>query len=100
MERKTLYQAGDVIATFTGEVGMVVSRDTLAALRNRFNEGNRPGRFFAPGCCHNPDYVTQIPIFFEDGTFDVMRAMNIRKETDVPEEKRRQLLEAMGVAEA
>lgn len=100
MGRKTLYQPGDVVATFTGDIGVVVSRDTLASLRDRFKEGNRPGHYFAPGCCNNPDYVTQIPVFFEDGTFDVMRAMNIRKGTDIPEEKRRQLRTAMGMDEA
>ena len=97
MGRKALYQPGDVVSTFTGDIGIVVSRDILAFLKNRFVEGNRPGHYFAPGCCHNPDYVSQIPIFFEDGTFDVMRAMNIRKRTDIPEEKRRQILLAMGV---
>ena len=99
MGKKMLYQPGDVVATFTGDIGIVVSRDILASMRDRFTEGNRPGRFFSPGCCHNPDYVTQIPIFFEDGTFDVMRAMNIRKGTDIPEEKKRQLLAAMGADE-
>ncbi|MBW1772305.1 MAG: hypothetical protein JRJ51_08105 [Deltaproteobacteria bacterium] len=97
MERKKLYHPGDLITTFMGEIGIVVSRETLASLRTMFKEGNRPGHYFAPGCCHNPDYVTQIPIFFEDGTFDVMRTMNISKNPGIPEEKKHKLLETMGV---
>ncbi len=80
-----------------GETGIVVSRATLAALRSTSREGNRPGHYFAPGCCHNPDFVTQVPIFFEDGTFDVMRAMNIRKVSDSSEEKKHALLDAIGI---
>ena len=97
MERKKLYHPGDLITTFMGEIGIVVSRETLASLRTMFKEGNRPGHYFAPGYCHNPDYVTQIPIFFEDGTFDVMRTMNISKNPGIPEEKKHKLLETMGV---
>lgn len=85
-ERKKLYNPGDVIITFTGETGIVISREALDSLRKSSKEGHRPGHYFAPGCCHNPDYVTQIPVLFEDGTFDVMRAMNIRKGHDIPEE--------------
>jgi hypothetical protein len=39
--------------------------------------------------------VTQIPVFFEDGTFDVMRAMNIKKKSDLPEEKRAEIQKMM-----
>jgi hypothetical protein len=88
MERKRLFEAGEWIDTFTGQIGLVISLETLDCIRNRFKEGHRPGYYFSPGCCHNPDYVTQIPVFFEDGTFDVMRAINIRKKSDMPEEKK------------
>ena len=91
MGKKRVFEPGDMVATFTGEVGMVISRETLAEVRNRFKQGNRPGHFFAPGCCHNPDYITQVPVFFEDGTFDVMRSMNVRKKPKLPEEKRWQI---------
>ena len=91
MERKRLFEPGDMVATFIGQVGMVISGETLAKVRTRFKEGNRPGHYLAPGCCHNPDYVTQIPVFFEDGTFDVMRSMNIKKKPDLPEEKRSEI---------
>ena len=99
MERKRLFEPGDMVTTFIGQVGMVISGETLAKVRAHFKEGNRPGHYFAPGCCHNPDYVTQIPVFFEDGTFDVMRSMNIKKKPDLPEERRskiQKMLETKG----
>jgi hypothetical protein len=91
MERKRLFEPGEWIATFTGQVGLVISLETLASIRNRFQEGHRPGYFFSPGCCHNPDFITQIPVFFEDGTFDVMRAVNIQKISDMPKEKEEEI---------
>lgn len=69
----------------------MISRESLASLRDTAREGNRPGHYFAPGCCHNPDYITQIPVLFEDGTFDVMRAINVRKTPDIPEESKKVL---------
>ena len=92
MERKRMFEAGDTISTFTGQAGMVISEGVLAVARNRLKEGKRPGHYFAPGCCHNPDYVIQVPVLFEDGTYDVMRAMNIKKTPDLPEEKKLSLL--------
>lgn len=87
MERKRLFEAGDTVATFTGQAGMVISAEVFARIRKSLKEGKRPGRYFAPGCCHNPDYVIQIPVLFEDGTYDVMRAMNIKRTDGLPEEK-------------
>jgi len=92
MERKRLFEAGDAVATFTGQAGIVVSAEVFAKIRNSLKEGKRPGHYFAPGCCHNPDYVIQIPVLFEDGTYDVMRAMNIKRTAGLPEEKRSYLL--------
>lgn len=77
--------------TFTGQVGLVMSLEEFEGAKARFREGRRPGHYFAPGCCANPDYVTQVPVFFEDGTYDVMKAMNITKRKDVPEEERNQI---------
>ena len=88
MERKRLFEPGDTVATFTGQAGMVISKEVLTRIRNSLKEGRRPGHYFAPGCSHNPDYVIQIPVLFEDGTYDVMRAMNIKRTTGLPEEKR------------
>ena len=87
MERKRLFEEGDTVATFTGQAGMVISAEVFARIRNSLKEGKRPGHYFAPGCCHNPDYVIQIPVLFEDGTYDVMRAMNIKKAPNLAEEK-------------
>lgn len=88
MEKKRLFEPGDMVTTFTGQAGMVISSETLAKVRTRFKEARRPGYYFAPGCCQNPDYLTQVPVFFEDGTFDVMRSMNVKKRRDLPEEER------------
>jgi hypothetical protein len=88
MKRKRLFEIGDTVATFTGQAGMVISAEVFERLRSSLKEGKRPGHYFAPGCCHNPDYVIQIPVLFEDGTYDVMRAMNIKRIARLPEEKR------------
>ena len=92
MERKRLFDSGDTVATFTGQAGMVISEEVFAGISKSMKEGKRPGHYFAPGCCHNPDYVIQIPVLFEDGTYDVMRAMNIKRTAGLPEEKRSHLL--------
>ena len=97
MEKRRLFEPDDVVSTFSGQVGMVISPEAFPGVRVRFKEGNRPGFYFAPGCCPNPDYITQVPVFFEDGTYDVMRPMNIRKVHDLPETKRDQLREMMPV---
>lgn len=91
MEKRRLFDAGDLVADFTGEIGMVLSMEGLQRARVHFKEGGRPGRFFAPGCCRNPDYVTQVPVFFEDGTYDIMRAMNLRRRKDLPAAKQEEL---------
>jgi hypothetical protein len=98
VERKKLYDPGDLVVTFAGETGLVLSLEALQKARVRIKEGGRAGRFFAPGCCDNPDYVLQVPVFFEDGTYDVMRAMNIRKRDDVPDAKREALEKKMAAA--
>ncbi len=84
------------MASFTGQIGLVLSLEELDRAKARFREGRRPGHYFAPGCCANPDYVTQVPVLFEDGMYDVMKAMNIRKKKDVPEAKRNQLRTMLG----
>ena len=91
MAAKRSFAPGDLVESFTGQMGLVLSRADLERVKSRCREGKRPGHYFAPGCCANPDYVTQIPVLFEDGTYDVMRAMNLRKPSGLPDEKRRQL---------
>ena len=88
MERKRLFEAGDTVVAFTGQAGIVISAEVFAKISKSLKEGKRPGYYFAPGCCHNPDYVIQIPVLFEDGTYDVMRAMNIKRTAGLPEEKK------------
>jgi hypothetical protein len=97
VEKKRLFEPGDMVSTFTGQVGIVISTEALVMVRTRFKEGRRPGYYFAQGCCQNPDYLTQVPVFFEDGTFDVMRSMNIKKSADLPEERRSTIQEMMEV---
>ncbi len=84
MERKRAFSPGDTVATFTGQAGVVLSEVEFGQARGRLREGHRPGSHFAPGCCHRPDYVTQVPVLFEDGTYDVMRAMNLKKTQALP----------------
>ena len=91
MERKRTFEPGNMVATFTGEAGMVLSETAFLKATNHLKEGWRPGHFFAPGCCHNPDYVTQVPVLFEDGRYDVMRSMNIKRAPDLPPEKQKLL---------
>ena len=87
VERRKTFEPGEMIATFLKEYGVVISEEVFATVRNNFKEKKRAGRYFAPGCCLHPDYVIQIPVLFEDGTYDVMRAMNIKKALDLPQEK-------------
>jgi hypothetical protein len=87
-DRKRLFEPGDAVVSLAGEIGIVISKERLEKVAAQFKEGRRAGHFFSPGCCANPDYITQIPVFFEDGTFDVMRSMNLKRKTDLPEEKR------------
>jgi hypothetical protein len=88
MTKNRVFEPGDMIKSFTGQVGMVISGEEYARVKSSLKEGKRPGHYFAPGCCHNPDYVTQVPVLFEDGKYDVMRPMNIKKAPDLPGEKK------------
>ena len=85
--KRKLFKPGDMVSTFTGQAGMVISEEIYSNIRKRLKEGRRPGHYFAPGCCQNPDYVIQVPVLFEDATWDVMRAMNIKRTPNLPEEK-------------
>jgi hypothetical protein len=93
MEKRILFEPGEMVLDLAGLAGRVLSLETFEKVKPLFPEGKRPGRFFAPGCCPNPDFVTQIPVLFEDGTYDVMRAMNLRRKPDLEQEKRRRLEE-------
>jgi hypothetical protein len=91
MNKKKAFDPGQPVTSFTGHSGMVLSEDEYLAAKQNLREGGKPGRYFAPGCCAQPDYISQIPVLFEDGTFDVMRSMNIKKTEDLPEEKRKRI---------
>jgi hypothetical protein len=84
------------VTDLTGGTGRVLSVEELDRIKARLPEGKRPGHFFAPDCCANPDYVTQVPVLFEDGAYDVMRAMNIRRGTNVPEDLKKRLEQMLG----
>jgi hypothetical protein len=78
MGSKLTFKPGDLVRTFTGHFGLVISRQTFEGIRGKVGQGRRPGHFFAPGCPENIDYLLQVPVFFEDGTYDIMKAMNIK----------------------
>jgi hypothetical protein len=100
LQVKRLFEPGESVVSFAGQIGLVLSHEEFEQARARLREGRRPGHYFAPGCCANPDYVTQVPVLFEDGTYDVMKAMNLKKKTDVQEERRartRRILKSQSV---
>jgi hypothetical protein len=99
VEKKALFMPGDMVVTQSGQVGMVISKEILAWVRRKFKETKRPGHYFAPGCCSHPDFLTQIPVFFEDRTFDIMRPMSLKKKEDLPEEKKTAILDILKMDE-
>ena len=98
MPPKKLFEPGIFVSTFSRQAGIVLSEQGLVKARSTYREGKRPGYYFAPGCCQNPDYVLQVPVLFEDRTFDVMRATSIRKNATISDEKQmllKTLIEAL-----
>jgi len=91
MEKKALFEPGDLVKTFTSDIGLVISGATFDRIKRKVKQGRKPGHFFAPGCCENIDYRVQVPVFFEDGTYDIMKSMNIKKATEDCEGKRSKL---------
>ncbi len=90
-QKKRSFEPGEFVALFTGQMGMVLSEEMYQAAIKALKQGHKPGRYFAPGCCQHPDYIIQVPVIFEDGTYDVMRAMNLKRPTNVPEEKKKKI---------
>ncbi len=90
-EKKRVFEPGQFVKLFNGQVGLVLAHGAYQRAVKRFKQGNKPGRYFAPGCCQHPDYIIQIPVLFEDGTWDVMRAMNIRPVDEPPEDKKQNI---------
>jgi len=87
MERKRLFEQGDLVKSFTGQFGLVISKPEYEKIKTKVKEGKRPGYFFAAGCCEVIDYLLQVPVFFEDGTYDIMKPVNIKKVKDDPQSK-------------
>ena len=96
MEKKILFEPGDLVKSFTGHHGLVISTETLDKIRDKVKQGRRPGHFFAVGCPETIDYLLQVPVFFEDGTYDIMKPMNLKKAEGDLEEKRAKLEEILG----
>ena len=86
-----LFEPGQMVTTYSGQTGMVVSKKQLTILRTHWREGRRSGHFFTPGECHDPDYIQEVPVAFEDGTFDVMRSTSIRRQDGGQDEKRTEI---------
>jgi len=95
MEKKTLFEPGDLVKSFTGQYGLVISTKTLDKIRGNFKQGRRPGHFFAAGCPNSIDYLLKVPVFFEDGTYDIMKPMNIRSTKEDLKEKMSKLEEML-----
>ena len=91
MEKKALFEPGDLIKTFTGDIGLVISGAIFERIKGKVEQGRRPGHFFAAGCPDSIDYLLKVPVFFEDGTYDIMKSMNIRRTTEGYEGKRSKL---------
>ena len=92
---RRLFEPGEGVLDFQGHCGRVLSPPEYQNVKSRYPEGRRPGSFFAPGCCPRPDYLTQVPVLFEDGTYDVMKAMNLRKVPNLAGEKKTQMQEML-----
>lgn len=90
-QRKMAFDPGQYVKLLPGLVGIVLNKAQYLAATKLLKQGQKPGRYFAPGCCQHPDYVIQIPVLFEDETFDVMRAMNIKRIDSPPPKKRQKL---------
>ena len=89
--KKKLFEPGEMVSSITGQAGMVITVSEFEEIKGMLKEKKRPGYFFAAGCCHQPDYIIQVPVLFEDGTYDVMKSVNIKKAFEISNEKRKQI---------
>jgi hypothetical protein len=96
LENKRNFDPGQGVMDYQGQWGLVLTPEEFQNVKSRYPEGRRPGSFFAPGCCPRPDYLTQVPVLFEDGTYDIMKAMNLRKDPDLAGEKKKRMQEILG----
>jgi len=77
--QKRLYEPGEKVMDMAGNKGIVISYDEFLKLSEKMPNKQRPGSFFALGCCAVPDFITKVPVFFEDNTLSIMRPTGIRK---------------------
>jgi hypothetical protein len=96
IERRRFYEPMDLVAALNGQVGIVLSEAGYAKAKEVLKKSKRAGSYFAVGCCARPDYTTQVPVLFEDGTYDVMRGQNIRKAEEVSQEAKSRLDSLVG----
>ena len=88
-EKKHTFQPGEIVGVLTGETGIVLTWHEYNRVKKSLLEGRRPGHFFAPGRCASPDYLTQVPILFKDGTFDIMRSISMKRLETVEHDQKR-----------
>jgi hypothetical protein len=89
VKRKRLFEPGQMVTALNGQTAMVMDQTMYNRAREALREGKKAGRYFAPGCCHHPDYIVQVPVLFEDGTWDVMRSMNLKQQSEINEDRRK-----------
>lgn len=89
------FEPGDFVTSSSGESGLVLSTGSLAKAARHLTRADRPGHFFAPGCCIRTDYVTQVPVLFADGSYDVMRSTHLKKDRCPSDETRSRLLKLL-----
>lgn len=96
MAGKRSFAPGEWVTTFRDEPGRVLSPADYRAAVRLLREGKRPGRYFAPGCCADPDYNSRIPVVFPDGTYDILRSLNLRRNTHPDPAQEQAVLDVLG----
>ncbi|MFN3534832.1 MAG: hypothetical protein ACK4WB_05520 [Desulfatiglandales bacterium] len=76
---RQLFKEGETVSDPKGVKGIVLSRRVLEKLQGKMRLRNRAGAFFSVGCCPVPDYISKIPVLFEDQGISIMKSTGIRK---------------------
>ena len=83
---KRLFNYGDTIEhRVTKELGLILSPSDLKSVSKKLKHKKRVGSYFSPGCITKPDYITYVPVIFEDHTYDILRAQYIKKHDTCPD---------------
>lgn len=85
---KRLYEPGEIVLDIKGMRGLVLSPSEFGKLRTKWGLQGRAGAFFAVGCCPVPDYITKIPVLFEDKSLSVMKPTGIKRVQDPSRDER------------